>query len=253
MPKLTPPTNPRVLLALWALSSSFVVGCSAAPKGQQARTGAAEEAQRLVAQEREQFDRGVQLAQQAERVLARGDSDRAIELFTQATAAYPDLAPAWNNLGILLMHRKDYALAEDAFNAAARADLLDGRPHMNRGILYMNRSYIREARDAFNLALERDDSLLGALWGSVRADVDLGTESRATLERIRALTFRTSDEQATQWLLRQRLRIESKLQGPSAGSTPSTPSPSPAEQDLPRLTDPAAEPIDLPSGNAPRS
>ena len=63
---------------------------------------------------------GFLLLEKAERILAGGDPDTAIELLQEATTRTPELVPAWERLGESLLGQDDDA-AREALLKALRA------------------------------------------------------------------------------------------------------------------------------------
>ena len=153
-------------------------------------------------------DQAVSLAGRGDKAMERGDTSNAIELYRKSVEAYDGFAAAWNNLGVALMRRDDFAAAEEAFIQAALADPTDPRPRYNQGLLYLERGYPADARRHFGEALKADANDLDAMMGAIRADVLLGSESDETLDLIRRSLFRVRSDDQRLWLERNRLRIE---------------------------------------------
>ncbi len=197
------------LLAAAALAAAAIAGCATPPApadGADGPTVAQYEAEkaRLHARARGLID-------DAEKAYDNGKVERAIELYERAVATAGDLKEGWNGLGIALMAIDDYQSAERAFMQAANADPADPRPWYNRGLLYDRRYYLIEARRFYAEALTRDRDYFPALWGVVKADVELRTEDEQTLAHIQRILFQETDPDHRSWLIEQRYRIEREL------------------------------------------
>jgi len=135
----------------------------------------------------------------------------AIALYRRAVAEVPDLAEAWNNLGVLLMQEGQFMEAKDAFGIAADVRPGDPRPLVNTGLLYLEREWAEPALQYFSRALERDANNLDALRGATTASERLGIADEITLERIRRALLIESDPAWVEVFERQRLRVENQI------------------------------------------
>jgi len=155
------------------------------------------------------FERARRLAAQAEQA---GDPDRAVELYRQAVALYPDLAAGWNNLGVALLEQQRYLEAAEAFVQAAQRAPTDPRPLYNLGLTWERTGYLRDALKHYERALARDPRYLPALRGAIRAERTLGEGRRITLDWIRTALGLERDEQWRTWLTLQRQQVEALVE-----------------------------------------
>lgn len=195
-------TDALVLTLLAAMSAA---GCSSSPNLPDRKDPAA--AIDEMARRRAEAGR---LAREAER-LEESDPDKALETYRRALSLDDSLHNAWNNMGLLLMERGEYADAVSAFQVAA--DLMPGdpRPMYNSGIAYQRNGWGEEAYRHFAMALERDRSHLPSMRGFVRAAEMTGRADERTVEVIRAATMRETDDRWRDYFQRQRFRVEALL------------------------------------------
>lgn len=139
------------------------------------------------------------------------DPDDAIALYRQAVVTYRDLAPAWNNLGVLLMDRQQYLDAAEAFTTASEIQPTDARPLYNLGLTWEKAGYLRDALRHYIAALGRDPRYQPALRGAVRAEQLLGVASEDTLHRLRAALGQEQDERWRAWFELQRPLVEQEV------------------------------------------
>ncbi len=151
------------------------------------------------------------LALQAQRAQASGDIDRAISLYREAVAKYAGLPPAWNNLGLLLMEKKDYEGALEAFERAAALSPSDPRPLHNAGVACSRAGWDRKALDYYLAALERDPRDLTALRGAAGSTRKLGLADEASLERLRTAIQVDDNPDWRRVYEREQSRIEAAL------------------------------------------
>lgn len=161
------------------------------------------------------------------------DPDKAIGLYEQAVKVYPDLAIAWNNMGIALMRQNRRQEADEAFITAGELAPNDPRPPYNRGLNWFENRYPKEARILFQQSLDRDPNYLPALRGAIEADVLTRQTGRETLDLLRRALFLERDKKWRERFELQKSRIESYLEVE-------------AEQAMRRHA-PTARPAELPS------
>lgn len=217
----------RALIACAALVASASLltasGCASSSgtdpaRAQLASEDAAAQIARLQAEDARRLREALALGEQGDKAFAKQRYAEAVQHYTQAVSTYDEFFALWNNLGTALTRLDRYQQAEEAYIRATNINPSDPRPIYNRGLLYRNRGYPSDAKMYFERALEQDPRYLDALWGSIKADITLGSESRQTLERIRTALFLVSDEQHRQYLELERERIASKLGLSEAGS-----------------------------------
>jgi tetratricopeptide (TPR) repeat protein len=217
------------------LRTAAVLACAAALAGGLAMGGCKNRQRRgePVALPQQNLGEAVRLAEQAERAMKRGKSDEAITLYRQAITASPEIASAWHNMGLLLMQKKNYIDAVEAFKVAADQAPTDPRPYYMIGLAYHEQGWDERALTYFTRSLERSPNYLPALRGSIRAGKRMDLADRASLERARRAISVDPDETWRKIEQREALRIEGvlkqeasriDLQGPvgvsGAGSPP---------------------------------
>ena len=113
--------------------------------------------------------------QKAKRLTSAGEGlsdsqpESALALFNQAVAVDKDYAPAWNDLGLLLMDKKpDEAIA--AFSKAAELDGKNPVPRFNAAELYRrNKKELNKAESFYNDVIGMGKTHVGeAYWGRAR-------------------------------------------------------------------------------------
>jgi len=150
------------------------------------------------------------------------EPDDAVALYRQAVAAYRELAPAWNNLGVLLMQRERYLDAAEAFTTASEIAPTDPRPLYNLGLTWENAGYLRDALRHYRRALERDGRYQPALRGALRAERLMGIASDDSVRWVRTALGQEQDPEWRAWLELQRPQIEAQVYG-AMGHTPGGP------------------------------
>ncbi len=190
------------VLACAVMMAGVVTGSGC--KNRQRRQAAAAAAQHDLAG-------AVRLSEQAERAMKRGRTDEAIALYRESIAASPELAPAWHNLGMLLMEKKNYIDAVEAFKVAADVAPMDARPVYMMGLAYHQQGWDEKALMYFERALDRSPNYIPALRGAVRAGKRLDLADRAALERARRALAVDDDETWRIIEQREALRIEGVL------------------------------------------
>ncbi|MEQ8850845.1 MAG: tetratricopeptide repeat protein [Phycisphaerales bacterium] len=147
----------------------------------------------------------------AEDAMKAGDVDRAIDLYRQSIDSYPQLAVAWNDLGVALMSKRRNQEASQCFHMAANVDPTDPRPFYNLGSLFQSLYYDDDAHDYFVKALERKSNYLPALRGAIQTS-DLGDRrSEKTLDWIRKALMLETDPDWINYLRKLRLEVESEV------------------------------------------
>jgi Tfp pilus assembly protein PilF len=173
----------------------------------------------------------MRLATEAQIAQRNGRTDRAIDLYQQALRADENIAAAWHNLGTLLMEKKEFAAAAEAFKRAADLSPTDPRPYENLGLLYWESGWREESQRAFDIALERDENSLPALRGSAHWAKETGDFSDTTRERLRRALLIEKDPKWRAEFQRLLLRVEADLESqskkkrPGDAAIPSAPAP----------------------------
>lgn len=196
----------RLALVLLCASAAVLPGCTGAGMRTKQR------ADDPYAQLDERARRGRELFAQAEAAQNRGDPDLAIALYRDALRNAPDLAEAWNNLGILLMARSDYAGAAEAFRIAMDLRPTDPRPAENLGLAYLEAGWGVEALRYYEVALERDPNRRESLRGAIKATHLLNLADQKALDRVRRALLIENDPEWRMIAERERVRIEHRLE-----------------------------------------
>lgn len=152
------------------------------------------------------------LATQAEKALRDQKYEKAEEYGRQAIGLAPDLAGAWNNLGVAFMEQQKYMDAAQAFKRAGDLSPTDPTPYENLGLVYYRAGFDTEALRWYVEALNRDQNWLPALRGAVACAQRLKKADEATLERCNRGLMLERDEKWRETFERQKLRIEADLE-----------------------------------------
>lgn len=188
------------IFALVGLSLAPTLGCASRSANGTVRIPVDNEAVKIAQAQR--------LALQAQRA---EDPVKAIALYQQALTVYRDLAPVWNNLGVLLMEQQQYLDAAEAFTTASEVQPTDPRPLYNLGLTWERAGYLKDSLRYYSQALERDPRFQPALLGAIRAERLLGEASEETLRRIRMALGQEQNEDWRLWLELQRPQVEAEV------------------------------------------
>lgn len=146
-----------------------------------------------------------QIAGVAQEMARTGDVDGAIEKYALALKIYRDDFQAWNNLGILLMGKRQNRAAAEAFTYAAELSPDDPRPLCNLGTLWESLRYYAKAADYYDSALARDPTHLDSLRGFIRCCVLMDVRSQILAERIEVALTLEQDPVFYKYLQRQKI------------------------------------------------
>ncbi len=149
--------------------------------------------------------------QQADQAVAKGDTDKAIDLYRQAIVLDRDMYVAWNNLGVVLMESGEYLDSVAAFKVASDLSPRDPRPVSNIGLAYQEMGWAKDALAHYEEALSRDAGYLEALRGHAYAEEMLGQGSLLSIERIKQALMVEKDPQWREFFERRRFRVEALL------------------------------------------
>ena len=228
----------RPALALLLLPALAAPACLTACASKPRQSGEVLRIDEIAARERE----GYAIARRAAEAHRNGNTELAIDLYRQALGTWPEIASAWNNLGLLQMGQSNYMEAVESFKAAARLDPTDPRPLINVGVAYDQTGWAEDALTAYLQALERRPNDRDALLGAITANHRLLGASRPALDRVKAALMIEPDDQVRAWLERERFRIESRLASTAEAESIRIPAPySPPSQAAPQV--PAAVPV----------
>jgi hypothetical protein len=97
-----------------------------------------------------------QLCQTASTLARKGDLDGAARAYQRATALRPESVRAWEELGLLQVHRKDYARAEEAYLQVLRKLPISPEIWNSLGNVYLMRGERARALESYRRALRYD-------------------------------------------------------------------------------------------------
>jgi tetratricopeptide (TPR) repeat protein len=220
----------RAGLALLAAGALALAGCRTKSRevvinpGEVARLGEARE-----------------LALRAQREQKAGHTDKAIDLYRQSLDQSRDLFFVWNNLGILLMEKQNYADAAEMFKSAADLAPTDPRPFFNIGLIYQRAVYDEQALEYFVKSLDRDPRYLPSLRGAIVSAKRLDITDEDALKRVRTALLLESDTKWRRIFETEALRIEGSISRASRGVAPIAPAPK-TEHKPPETTPPEQPP-----------
>jgi len=201
MRNLQPPTAWMALCVLTLLSAG---GCSWGSGGASVQSEAPEPSRNRA--------RAMELFNEASRLHEKGDADAALEKYRASIEADDTFSAAWNNLGQILMSRRNYADAVAAFRVAGDLQPSDPRPEYNIGLAYQTIGWGEESYEHFERALERDANYLPALRGVVRSAEMIGRGTPRVLEHIRNARLRETDERWRDYFDRQHFRVQKLIE-----------------------------------------
>lgn len=191
-----------VLLCGNVLCASALGGCESTTK-----SDAAEMADVIARNQAE----GLRLAKEAQRLAEEGSTDDAIETYQRAVASWREMPAAWNNLGVLLMEKQNYADAVSAFKVAADLSPTDPRPLENVAVSYVKSGWATDALKYYGLALERDPNRIESLRGAVRTAELVRVRDEATLERVRRALLIETDPKYREYFERQQQLVSAAV------------------------------------------
>lgn len=180
-------------------------GCESTPK----RDAAQEAADQMVLNQQE----GLRLAREAQKQVESGKKDEAIQTYQRAVSTWREMPAAWNNLGVLLMEKQDYAGAVGAFKVAAELSPTDPRPLENVAVSYVKSGWASDALRYYGMALERDPNRIESLRGAVRTAEMVRIRDDATLDRIRRALLIETDPSYRLYFERQQQLVSAALSG----------------------------------------
>lgn len=196
----------RAVISVGAAGLVFVVsiapGCASTPKQDTAA---------IIDASMQNQAKGLELAQDAQSLAKRGETEKAIDTYRRAVATWRDMPAAWNNLGVLLMEEQNYAEAVGAFKVAADLSQTDPRPLENIAICYMRSGWANDALKYYGMALERDPNRIESLRGAVRSAEMVRVRDDATLERVRRALLIETDPKYREYFERQQQLVSAAI------------------------------------------
>lgn len=154
----------------------------------------------------------MRLASDALAAQRSGDKDKALELYRRSLTQSQDLYMVWNNVGLLLMERKDYMQAADAFKTAADLAPTDPKPYYNAGLVYDAAGHSERALEFFSQSLERDPNYLDSLRGAGTSARLLQLADAEALKRTRTALLIEKDPKWRAFFEREQYRIAGRLE-----------------------------------------
>lgn len=155
-------------------------------------------------------ERAASLAEQAAR-LEQSNPERALQLYRDSIAAFPEFPAVWHNLGEFLKSRGEFLPAAEALQTAARLQPTEPRSPYLLGTIYYELRYYDEARAHFERSVQRDPNFLPAIRGLVAVvSTDRGADE-PTLRLIERALLLERDRDWITFFQNERLRIEADL------------------------------------------
>lgn len=147
-------------------------------------------------------------------LMQAGDWRAAGARLDSVTAAAPQLASAWTNLGIARIKLGNLDGAHQALQQAIELDSTQAEAWNQLGMLYRRSSRLEEARFSYNEALRHDPGLANAHWNlAILHERYLNDPAQAVThyEQYQQLT-QSGDAQLQQWInsLREQLPAQTE-------------------------------------------
>lgn len=155
-------------------------------------------------------ERAAALAEQAGR-LEQSDPERALQLYRDSIAAFPEFPAVWHNLGEFLKSRGEFLPAAEALQTAARLQPTEPRSPYLLGKIYYDLRYYEEARTHFDRAIQRDPNYLPAIRGIIAVVSTDRSADESTLRLIERALLLERDSDWVSFFQNERLRIEADL------------------------------------------
>ncbi len=176
----------------------------------------------------ESLGEAMRLAEAGDRLRRDGKLDDAADQYRRALAIKPDLAAAWNNLGVVLLKQGNRYDANQAF---MRADELlpgDPRPLQNIGDSYADAAWDEQAIEYYLRSLERDPRWLPSIRGLALAALRTSSSTETIRDHLRTGMMVETDDAWREIIQRQQLRVEQDLaerarNRPGSPGAPGTP------------------------------
>ncbi|MGP1345322.1 MAG: tetratricopeptide repeat protein [Phycisphaerales bacterium] len=156
-------------------------------------------------------ERAAELADRAAR-LEEKDPDRALELYRDSIAAYPEFPAVWHNLGEFLVSQGELLPAAEALQTASRLQPTEPRSPYLLGKIYFDLRYYDEAKTHFQRAIQRDSNYLPAIRGLIAVVATERSGDASSLRLIERALLLERDPDWQTFFQNQRLRIESELE-----------------------------------------
>lgn len=200
----------RATLAFCLIAGGLALGaCSSSPARD--RSGGLDEIDPAMQIQRQNRAEAREHYADATRLHKDGKYEDALEEYRTALEYDDQLYAAWNNMGQLLMEKRNYADAVSAFQIAASIEPTDPRPLYNIALAYQRVGWAADAYDSYEKALQRDPYYLPAMRGLARSAEMTGDGDRYLLETIKQAQLRESDEQWRTYFNEQYGRVETLL------------------------------------------
>lgn len=127
--------------------------------------------------------------------------------FQKAIAADPYFGPAYSNLGIALLREADYFDAARAFDQAIRNMPNNPEPRVYLGLVYEDAGQLDKAVDKYQQALAVAPESIDALQALTRVQVKLDRVDEKTVEALRQVAMRGTDDEWKSWARQMLLRF----------------------------------------------
>jgi len=96
-------------------------------------------------------------------LLQKKDYDQALKQFQEILATHPENVSAWVNSGLAYLELEDYTRAQEAFLKALSLEPENIQAHLNLGVIYSHMGRLREAQAEFQQILSREPNNYKAL------------------------------------------------------------------------------------------
>ncbi len=208
-------THPRAFVALVALCAAMALPACSSTSTRSGK-GAPGEIDPAIAYARRQRAEAREHYTIATELAAEGKDDEALAEYRKALELDDHLYAAWNNMGQLLMAKKNYADAVSAFQIAANIEPSDPRPLYNIGLAYQRVGWANDAYLSYEQALNRDPNYLPAMRGLARSAEMLGKGDRKLLEVLKQGMLRETDESWRNYFTAQYERVKNLIENAKA-------------------------------------
>ena len=131
------------------------------------------------------------------------DPARAEQYLRSALEVDPFHGPALNNLGTILLRRREFYQAATAFEQARK--LLPGHPdpRMNLGLTFESAGRLEDATHSYRSALEVSPDYIPAMQALARLQVRTGRTGPSTAQLLKEVALRGETAEWREWAVRQ--------------------------------------------------
>lgn len=139
-----------------------------------------------------------------------GQTDQAIELFTQLIQRYPDYPKAHLNKGLLLLNKKQYEAAQTSFQQAIKQDSNDAIAYNHLAVTQRHNGQFNQAKDHYELAIKINPEYANAhLNLAILYDIYLQQLDKALEHYLRYQSLiKQPDELLEKWIIDLKTRMK---------------------------------------------